>query len=883
MKRSSKLKAFTTIFLFALLLSSISFAEIINPKTYYSADKQYSLKVMPTNQLGIGQSNIKFSRNGILLWKKNIDSTFSDVKISKNGQIFAYSYSKGLEYKYRYKNKNTSNLTLWALSKHGEIIAQDDFERGLTMTHMHANNDPQALGILLQENADTAVFRFNASMHTEDNEDEKWIQYSIKTGERKADLLIDLSIDQDKTYGDIHEVIALSNQDYYLISITKLKYDRTDKYILFYLMDTNGQIIWSHESNNELDTDNQQVKKYIENNTLINYHHASKIFSITDLDIEEIISYSITNDNVIEVSTKDLDLYESTSNATTVHKNLIEPPLFISSFNLSNTTKNSKMPQRISIFGLDDDNNIATLYKSKNTQLFTVIKPNNSIQTSFAINIKGLNDYKVTSIKYKGDNKWLVLANRYDKPQPILVEVNSKDQTSKQIKIDAKGAKKFIIHQDKSFTILAEGDNSYLRHFSEEGKPLWTFQHDSYGEPDYISSPESITLTKNNQIIVLDNIRNKLNIYNINGEFISTIVFKNTGSGDLNFTTQLISIDDIIYVVDSGFIHKFSFTGEWLGKITPTQLNGKKFSKLADMQVTKNNHIYLSDYNNVFEFDENIKHINRFGQLPNQQLLNKIAWLNTNSQGDIYLFNQESYSVIVFAANGKQKKVFSLKPSKIPTDSVSGQKVFIDSQDTTYMNLGLSNYALFDKEGQFLRESKFDKSCSKYCFNSYLAHIDANVFWQDTREGLKLADFTNGSIKSIPKDANGDWLVSPNHLDIDAKGRLIVATGKFLDYGNTEKNITIIDKTGEPLSTFRLDDNSSYLSNLTFAGDYIYLRYSKENSIRIFNFQGQQVSSLNLNASISQCSDTLLHADSKTNKIYFYLNNEIFIYKLLKN
>jgi hypothetical protein len=56
---------FSTVVLLLLLTQSISFANIINPKTYYSTNKQYSLKVIPSNKYGIGQSDIKFSRNCI--------------------------------------------------------------------------------------------------------------------------------------------------------------------------------------------------------------------------------------------------------------------------------------------------------------------------------------------------------------------------------------------------------------------------------------------------------------------------------------------------------------------------------------------------------------------------------------------------------------------------------------------------------------------------------------------------------------------------------------------------------------------------------------------------------------------------------------------------
>ncbi|MCF6318449.1 MAG: hypothetical protein L3J83_04080 [Proteobacteria bacterium] len=889
MNRASKLKPisiFTILFLFVLLVPSILLATIINPKTYYSANKQYSLKVIPTNKHGIGQSDIIFSKDGVLLWNKSIDSTFSDVKISKDAHIFAYSYSDGLDTGYRNKDKNNHNLTLWALSKHGKIITRDDFERGITMTHLHANDNPQALGILLQESANTVVFRFNASMHTD--EDEKWIQYSIKSGKRKADLLIDLSVEQDKTYGSFHEVIALTNQDLYLLAITKLKHYYIDEYILFILLDINGQPIWSYESKNKLDPNNSQIKKYIENNPLIKYDKISKIFSITDLDKTEILSYTISKGNVTEVATKDIDLYTLDSNTTTTHKNLIEPPQFISSFIIDDRTKNNKinnksMPQRMGVFGIDDNNNIATLYKSKNTHIFTILKPDNSIQTHFAINIDGLNKHQINSIKYKGDKKWLVLATRYDK-QPILIEINSKTQTSKSIKIDAKGAIKLIIHKDKNFTVLARDGEGYLRHFNNQGEIIWTFKQESYGKPSHMSSPENITLSNDNKIIVLDNIGNKLNIYNNKGTFVSKIEFNNTENGELGYPTQLVAINDIIYVKDSEFIHKYSLSGNWLGKITLTLLNGKKIGNIADMQVTKNQHIMLSDYANVFEFDEDFKQINRFGQLPSQQLFNHIAWLDTNSQGDIYLFNDKSYSVIVFTASGESKKVFSLKPLSIPTDHVSGINIFMDDQDVVHMNLGLSHYALFDKDGQFVTIKKFDKNCSEYCITSFIAHADIDIFWQKSYDELSLSELKNHSIKTIKnitKDANGDWLTPLNQIDADSDGRLIVVTDKDPSYSKSNLSITLIDKTGKSLSTFSLEPNSSALANLTFAGDYIYLKYSQENSIRIFNFQGKQVSSLKLNASVSQCSNTLIHADSNTNKLYIYLNNTLHIYELL--
>jgi|GEM_PF-5974580 len=63
----------------------------------------------------------------------------------------------------------------------------------------------------------------------------------------------------------------------------------------------------------------------------------------------------------------------------------------------------------------------------------------------------------------------------------------------------------------------------------------------------------------------------------------------------------------------------------------------------------------------------------------------------------------------------------------------------------------------------------------------------------------------------------------------------------------------------------------------------MYLNFSNEQQIRVFNLNGQPVTSFSKeNVQSDNCIMTLLHADEVNNRLYVYAGKTLSVYDLLK-
>src|SRR5690606_7826618 len=139
---------------------------------------------------------------------------------------------------------------------------------------------------------------------------------------------------------------------------------------------------------------------------------------------------------------------------------------------------------------------------------------------------------------------------------------------------------------------------------------------------------------------------------------------------------------------------------------------------------------------------------------------------------------------------------------------------------------------------------------------------------------------TRQILTTITKDSNGHWLNHIGDLVIDEKGRLITTGDRSDTIRKQDRVIYVFNDNGLPLSTIPITD---YVSSLTFSGNYIYVNFSNEQHIRVFDLSGQPVTTfMNENTQTDGCTLTLLHADEVNNKLYVYQPKTISVYGLLK-
>ena len=116
-------------------------------------------------------------------------------------------------------------------------------------------------------------------------------------------------------------------------------------------------------------------------------------------------------------------------------------------------------------------------------------------------------------------------------------------------------------------------------------------------------------------------------------------------------------------------------------------------------------------------------------------------------------------------------------------------------------------------------------------------------------------------------------------MSSDAKGRLIFSD-KSLGRTTKQDKIHIMGANGNMINTIKLINQNQYIDGLSLANEFIFLKYSSENNIRILNFEGKQVYQIELENKNSNYSNTVFYADSLSKKLYIYQNKKILEYSI---
>jgi len=879
MKSNTKQTVTIIIAILFLTVLSVTSAQIVNPKTYYSVNNDYSLKVDPSEKYGVGSADYEFKFQNKLIWKKTLSDTFTDVKISENGSLFAFSYILGFKTMYTQEN---NPLSLWMISKDGHVIFKKDFLR--LQLGFHDLPKPLGNGIVLQEQTHSVVFRLTESKKF--NISERWLIFDSKTGDKKKELLIDLSNGKEDGSGEIKDVIALDEKGFLIFQEYKQNTSKVSSH--YYIVNIQGQILWHQSNSDDLNELDDLLDYYVINHKLMGYSSEKSNFWLLHFkDSTKLIYHIDKNNKITNVSNEKITLKTLEKQQPLSFKQLAKIKQ-LNSIDLQADENKSNLPSRINFFSFDDYNSFATIRTEQNKTFFNLIDTNNKLVSKFELKINSLaklNSYQVSSFENIGDSKWLVLFSSFGKAS-YLFEIDSINKSIRQLDYAIGESKQMVIDNEFGLSFISTKDDvNGLRHFDKNGQLLWEIFEPNYDSNGYLLSSGDLAINNQGDLLVLDNSSSSISFFSLKGKFIKKIMLQKGNNEILSYPTELSILNNKIYVADVKdsqlIIHQYTMDGKWIKKNKLIKNNEQNFSYINDLK-TRNKHLWISD-DNLYEIGDSLIVLNKYGQNQKQKLFNNIQWIQTNSVGDILLFNEKSYSVISVSDKTNKHKIFSLKSDMINND-ISNAHIFIDAKDNVYLPITRSSYAVFSKDGIFSHRINLDNDCEKYCTDIFSAHRTKPFFLQIQSGEIRLIKSQKDKssvIKLINKDVANKWLGMIRKISTTANGRLIVlADNNYPNTKHSKNSFHVISAEGNLTHSFKLLNKKSYIETFSLAGKYVYLKYVDEELIRVLDLKGQQVSEIKLIPNTSHCSNTLLYADSITQKLYVYQNKQILIYQL---
>ena len=828
-------------------LAHIAIAGDFQPKTYTSSSGKYSLTVDPSDRDGAGKARYVLKSGGEITWSGEEPFTFRGAFVADDGTFGGYGYSKG-------HSEGASEFVVALIDAKGNIRAADK-TLVVASQFLHTAGDPKATGIFLQPENNRFVVRvgdpdLNSNV-------ESWWSYRLGDGSpigksRPRD-------EMDSTQQYIVAAQPVANTPLTLIHWVRLdkKGNRFTPGARFTLVDPGNKPVWTldlpadyvnpqnERAEADLLTDIQEhggilnstqpahfVIRQVAAGLRVTYVAAPSPLQTGKWDVQETARAAFSTSSAKEP--------EASSSSTVVEVSLKQ----LSSIELAGKVPGegtlpihdvrSFVPGEAGRFGFlrncgceNDGKHSLVIVDDSGRLVREIDLPTVKSAKQFGDRLAWLqgNAWVVTTTSYGSDGSPSSSAMRIDAGTGVVTPMTAFVAPS----VDALAG-----FPDGSFVALtkdykANTVEDTVTVFDEDGKRRWDI-HQGNGEGE-LFSPQAVAFATSGEVVVLENISNKLKIFTKEGRHRTTIDLKDAWGHEPNYPSGLHSDRSggvLIYDFHGSpaLVH-MSLTGDVLGAFTPVYGDGRHFDILGDVQSSSTGDLWTSDGHALLRLDTRGIVDRVLGSKPNFDSLGDIGAVAVTSKGWIYASDERTVAVHVFNENGDLQHVCrpevgdyqGLLRSPSLTVSDSGD-VFVTRND--YSGRDSIDFLHYDARGQRVGVEKISLN---EVAQSLLSQPGTTNRWVLGYERAYLVDSNAKVLNRLDRAADGNWLETPGPGSVAQDGSIALVSGAHPDpTSRTPPNIliTIFSADGHAVVTWPApSDISTFDGEVAFDGERI--------------------------------------------------------------
>jgi len=289
-------------------------------------------------------------------------------------------------------------------------------------------------------------------------------------------------------------------------------------------------------------------------------------------------------------------------------------------------------------------------------------------------NIMDLNNgrYEV-KMKIKEEGKYLIFVqfNELDiHSSPFEIQVCSKQRNYQEVLhpkliFGSNGIKngqfknpRSVITNSKGNIIVSDSENHRIQVFDSQGQFISTFGEKGDGNGQFYG-PYGIATNSKGNIIVSDENNNRIQIFDSEGNFISKFGIEGDGNGQFNHPNG-ITIDSngniLVTEWENHRIQIFDSAGKFISKFGEKGSRNGQLNHPNGIAVNSKGDIIVVDQHNhrIQIFDSNGQFISKFGGQGNAKGRFHYPWgIHVDLEGNILIADRNNNGVQVFSPNGE--------------------------------------------------------------------------------------------------------------------------------------------------------------------------------------------------------------------------------------
>lgn len=854
------IKIFTRfLILSALVLAYCSSADMayehaLNPHTYTSHNKQFTLRVVPSDRRGFGKADYLLTQNGNPVLRRELPFTLTKAVVSDNGDIAGYSYSAtDKDYK--------SQMHLWLLSRQGKVKLDRTYEQ--RQGGIDGPRLPLAHDIFIHPFNQTVTF----SIYDQGN-NPYWASYSLITGKEISAILTSFEAYKNR----IIKLVTSEFNPYSLIAISHIvgKDESWRSNQEFCLLDKTWQKVECKTYFDEYfkKTPAPLWKKFnteINSDRYLGFTKDNKFwvtsFKTTTKDFFA-IRHSLLNH---KVTLEKLDSKPFTLNAEV--EPISKPARELVSLAdraLPESILKNKESFTIVNMAFDEFNRKAAISHKDGGYYFERYDGNDrkSLSASLQINSDGLS---FKDLIYYKNGQWILFMTRFD-GQPKLILLSNKGEHIQEIKIDAPGAGHIVKSKNNEVFILAGKLNegaSLIKINIEAGDILRINKLK-------INNYDGLAITADQKIAVLGTVGGMIDFYSFSGEYLNSISLQKIANFKSSYFTDIqIDATGILYAFDFSSHQLISIKNDkLLGRFMLLRKDGKQLEHIHFMKFDLKNNLWVSNENgSVMKVDEAGKEVG-YSRSSVAIKPNHINWMYVDKEENIFSFDNSQYLLSKIDKNGNVKSIY-----QTPADAqklLTGIDQVIRKTQSGFLIKEKGKAVHIDENGNQLNDFHFE--CDRLC-RDIIPYVHSTSYWREGFDEINIVvEEKHKNILSVKKDKNGNWL--------ELIGRVHQNENDWLSF-SSEKKLIAIDAFGKVQATFHLDDYSTAWSQVS--NNFVYVTSYKSDLINVYSLSGELVASTRTqNTKFNTSASSVLYASGINKKLYAVSENSIKVYQLLE-
>jgi sugar lactone lactonase YvrE len=850
------------LLLVGMPLSALA-ARDLSQKHYSSPSAHWVLTVDPEERTGAGSARYVLMREGKQAWSARHPFTLQDAVVADDGTVGGYAYSAGFA-------NDRGDFIVAVIDPSGVVRGIEKAPRGLGRIYLHAMSDPKATGLFFDADNDRMVVRVSDP----DGEEEVWWSYRLSDGQALTKIKPKLQLPASAQAEQLYAVRPLLGTP-----LTLLQWQRSDERgegAHFSLIEADGKPVWGLNLSGDYELaagEKAEVHLLHEMRTqgaILSTTRPAR-FELRHVAAGQRVSYAVERNEQAKgawsvreiarapfVPTRAQAATPTSSTGMRALRKLGVIPL---------VTADATVPSigRIGEFALgeggrlafvtgcgceDDHGHAFVLVGDKGQVLRTIALPEPAAGSSEG---GGISD----RLAWIEGDRWLVVSSRYgmgEKSSAWWV-----DAASGELKpiagFDMPSINALASTRDGGFAALATEHSRYsmrdtLVVFDAEGKRRWEVTENSSDETK-LSSAEDIAVTSAGEVVVLNNIRDALQFYGLDGTYHRTLKLAVAWGREPSYPSGLEADSAGGLIVHdftgSPAIVRMTADGSVTGQFTPHFSNLQRFDIRGNVQAAPDGSLWTSDGHALLQLDAAGKVEHVVGPKPDAASLDRIAALAVDRKGSIHAADERTGAIHVFDRNGKPLHVCRPQMNdhdgelSLPSLTVADSgDVYIERND---LGTGPDEYLHYRPDGARagIVSIKLDEVSQ-----DWVAQPGGTNRWILGYENVYLVDAAGSILRRSERTADRQWWASPGPASVAADGAIAIVNG--VSHENLDSSVptlTILSRSGDAVATWPTPSSLVSLDGgVAFDGRQVAFLVSAERwkpptSVQVFDPRGK--------------------------------------------